>query len=168
MRDALLLALFPALMIYAAISDVATMTISNRLSLILAAGFAAVALLMGLTWAAIGLHLLAGALVLCIGFALFAAGLIGGGDAKLAAATALWLGFGGLVEYALIAALAGGALTLLLLSWRRLPLFKPAANWEWTRRLHDSKTGVPYGVALAIGGLMACPHAALWRMAASA
>src|SRR5215204_905748 len=117
-----LLLIFPALMAYAAASDLLTMTIPNRLSLALAAGFVVFAILGGLPLAAILLHLGAGAAVLAASFALFAFGWIGGGDAKLAAATALWLGFGSLVEYLFIASLAGGALTVAILILRKHPL----------------------------------------------
>jgi Flp pilus assembly protein protease CpaA len=92
------------------------MTIPNRLSLLLVAGFAAFALVGGLPAQVILLHLGAGAAVLAATFALFAFGWIGGGDAKLAAATALWLGFDILVQYLFIASLAGGALTLGILA----------------------------------------------------
>ena len=92
MSETALLLIFPALMAYAAASDLLTMTIPNRLSLALVAGFAAFAILAGLSMQAVLLHLGAGAAVLAASFALFAFGWIGGGDAKLAAATALWLG----------------------------------------------------------------------------
>ena len=49
-------------------------------------------------------------------------GWIGGGDAKLAAATALWFGFDFLLDYLVYASLFGGVLTLVLIQFRRLPL----------------------------------------------
>lgn len=165
MRDAILLIFFPALMAYAAVSDMLTMTIPNRVSLVLAAGFAAVAVISGMPLPVIGMHVAAAACVLAITFGMFAAGWMGGGDAKLAAATALWFGFGGLMDYALISAVAGGALTLTLLRVRNHPLPAFAANWEWSRRLHDTKTGIPYGLALAFGALVTYPHTDLWRFA---
>ena len=60
------------------------------------------------------------------GFACFAFGWIGGGDAKLAAVTSLWLGFGNLLDYFFIASIGGGLLTLLVLVARSAPL--PAAT----------------------------------------
>src|ERR1700744_5421200 len=95
------LLLFPALMLFAAASDLFTMTISNRVSLILAAGFLVLAPLTGMAFHEITSHLAAGASVLVIAFACFAMGWIGGGDAKLAAAAALWVGFEALPNHLL-------------------------------------------------------------------
>ena len=52
----------------------------------------------------------------------FSQGWIGGGDAKLAAATALWFGFAHLLDYLIYASLFGGVLTLVLIQFRKLPL----------------------------------------------
>ncbi|MFK8253463.1 A24 family peptidase [Ancylobacter terrae] len=157
----LVLGVFPALMAYAAASDLLTMTIANWISLALVAGFFAVALLVGMPIAEIGLHLAAGLVVLAVTFSMFAAGWIGGGDAKLAAATALWLGFGQLADYLLIAAILGGALTLALLMVRRYALPLTLAKQEWAARLHAPTTGIPYGIALAAAALLVYPHGAV-------
>ena len=149
--------LFPALMAFAAASDLITMTISNRVSLALAAGFLALALLSGMGVHDILSHLGAGATVLVVAFACFAMGWVGGGDAKVAAAAALWFGFGHLVNYLLYASLFGGALTLLLLQFRQWPLPYMLAGQAWLLRLHAKETGIPYGIALAIGALMIYP-----------
>ncbi|RVU13745.1 A24 family peptidase [Methylobacterium oryzihabitans] len=160
-----LLVAFPFLMAYAAASDLLTMTIPNRLGAGLVAGFVAVALASGLGWAEIAGHVGAGLVVLAAGFGLFAAGAVGGGDAKLAAATALWLGFGALPEYLVVASLAGGVLTLGLLTLRAQPLPAFAASWPFALHLHDRDAGVPYGIALAAAALVVCPAAPLWRIA---
>lgn len=165
MIQSALLVLFPLLMAYAASSDLFTMTIPNRLSLLLLASFPLMAYAAGLGIHATLMNLAAGALVLVVTFALFAFGWIGGGDAKLAAATAVWLGFGVLVDYLLIATLAGGALTLGLLAMRQLPLPGFAARWPWLARLHDHRTGVPYGIALAGAALAVYPSSAVWTAA---
>src|ERR1700689_5211864 len=99
------LMLFPALMAFAAASDLFTMTISNRVSLALAAGFLALALMSGMELHDILLHLAAGASVLAVAFVCFALGWVGGGDAKVAAGAALWFGFGNLMNYLLYASL---------------------------------------------------------------
>ena len=114
--DAIRLLLFPALMAFAASSDLLTMTISNRLSIALAAGFFLMTLITGMGLYAIGMHLAAAAVVLAVAFVFFSRGWIGGGDAKLAAATALWFGFDHLLDYLLYASLFGGALTLAILN----------------------------------------------------
>lgn len=158
MFDLAILLIFPAMMAFAAASDLFTMTISNRVSLTLVAGFLALALWMGLSWEAIGMHLAAGALVLVFGFACFAFGWIGGGDAKLAAATAVWLGWGQLLEYAVLSSVLGGLLTIGLLSLRGAALHPRFLLREgWYQRITDQKTGIPYGIALAAAGLALYP-----------
>jgi prepilin peptidase CpaA len=156
--DTIRLLLFPALMAFAASSDLFTMTISNRLSLALTAAFFLLTLVTGMSLYAVGMHVAAAALVLAITFGFFTQGWIGGGDAKLAAATALWFGFDHLVDYLLYAALFGGALTLLLLQFRRMPLPNAMARQPWIMRLHDAGGGVPYGIALAAAALMVYPR----------
>ena len=152
------LMLFPALMAFAAASDLFTMTISNRVSLALVAGFLALAVLSGMGLYDILLHIGAGAAVLAVAFACFSMGWIGGGDAKVAAGAALWFGFGHLLNYLLYASLFGGALTLLLLQFRQWPLPYPLNGQAWLLRLHDRQSGIPYGIALAIGALMIYPE----------
>jgi prepilin peptidase CpaA len=152
------LLLFPALMAFAAASDLFTMTISNRISLALAAGFLVLALLGGMGLPDILSHVGAGAGVLMAAFACFAMGWVGGGDAKIAAGVALWFGFDHLLTYLVYASLFGGALTLLLLQFRQWPLPYPLAGQAWLTRLHDQQSGVPYGIALAIGALMVYPE----------
>jgi prepilin peptidase CpaA len=165
MTEFALLTIFPLLVSLAGTSDLLTMTIPNRVSILLAAGFVTCGLLVGLAPTDALLHLASGTLVLAIGFGLFAAGWIGGGDAKLAAAIALWLGFGSLLDFLLTAMLAGGALTLLILTLRRIPLPAFALGWNWATRLHDRRTGVPYGIALAAAALLVYPSSAIWRAA---
>jgi prepilin peptidase CpaA len=160
-----LLVVFPAAMAYAAASDLVSMTISNRLCLLLIVTFGLCAWLLGLDWSRIGWHLAAGGVVLVVCFGLFAAGWIGGGDAKLAAATALWFGFEQLMPYLLLAAIGGGVLTLAIVQLRAGPLPAVASNWPWLRRLHAANEGVPYGIALAFSALFILPDTALWKAA---
>jgi prepilin peptidase CpaA len=152
------LLLFPALMAFAAASDLFTMTISNRISLALAAGFLVLAMLSGMGLHDILSHVGAGAAVLAVTFVCFAMGWVGGGDAKVAAAAALWFGFGHLLNYLLYASLFGGALTLLLLQFRQWPLPYAFAGQAWLLKLHAKESGIPYGIALAIGALMIYPE----------
>ena len=152
------LSLFPALMAFAAASDLLTMTISNRVSLALVAGFLIVALASGMGLSDILLHAGAGAAVLTVAFACFAMGWVGGGDAKVAAAAALWFGFADLMNYLVYASLFGGALTLLLLQFRQWPLPYALAGQTWLLRLHAKESGIPYGIALALGALAIYPE----------
>jgi prepilin peptidase CpaA len=156
--DVARLLLFPALMAFAAASDLFTMTISNRVSLALAASFLALAFASGMAGPDILMHLAAGATVLTAAFVCFAFGWIGGGDAKLATAAALWFGFDHLLNYLVYASLFGGALTLLLLQFRQLPLPYALAGQAWLLKLHAKESGIPYGIALAIGALLVYPE----------
>src|ERR1700676_1030626 len=152
------LLLFPALMAFAAASDLFTMPISNRVSLALVACFLLLAMLTGMAPYEILSHVGAGAAVLAVAFACFAMGWVGGGDAKVAAAAALWFGFAHLMNYLVYASLFGGALTLLLLQFRQWPLPYPLAGQAWLLKLHAKESGIPYGIALAIGALVVYPE----------
>jgi prepilin peptidase CpaA len=165
MLDFAVLAIFPGLMVFAAVSDMLTMTIPNRVSLILIGGFFVLAFAAGMPAAEMGWHALAGVLMLALSFALFSFGWIGGGDAKLVAATALWLGFAALPRYGILAAIFGGVLTVALLQLRRLELPAAFTRPAWSARLLDRKVGIPYGIALAIAGLMVYPDSAIWLAA---
>jgi prepilin peptidase CpaA len=156
--DLVRLSLFPALMAFAAASDLLTMTISNRVSLALAAGFLVVALASGMGLSDILLHVGAGAAVLTVAFACFAMGWVGGGDAKVAASAALWFGFADLMNYLVYASMFGGALTLLLLQFRQWPIPYALAGQTWLLRLHAKESGIPYGIALALGALTIYPE----------
>ncbi|TAL82612.1 MAG: peptidase [Beijerinckiaceae bacterium] len=159
------LLVFPALMVFAAFSDLFTMTISNRISIVLVLVFVLLALALHVPLDEIGQHLLCGLCVLALTFLFFAFRWIGGGDAKLAAATALWLGFDHLLDYGLYAALLGGALTVSILMMRRWPLPRILITQDWIARLHDDNNGVPYGIALAVAGLMLYPETRIWLSA---
>ena len=100
--------------------------------------------------------------MLGITFSMFCAGWMGGGDAKLAAGTALWMGFPLSVEYAVIASFIGGILTMALLFARSKPIPDFLSKQKWIARLHDKDTGVPYGIALAGGGLLLYPKTSVW------
>jgi prepilin peptidase CpaA len=158
------LVVFPAAMAYAAASDLVTMTIPNWLCLLLLAAFGLCAASAGFGWTAFGWHVAAGLAVL-VCFGMFALGWIGGGDAKLAAVTALWLGFDQMLPYLFIASLGGGLLTVAILKLRSMPLPRMASGWSWAQRLHDVKQGVPYGIALALAALAVLPQTSIWRAA---
>ena len=152
------LLLFPALMAFAAASDLFTMTISNRVSLALIAGFFVLAFAGGMAPYEMLSHVGAGVLLLVVAFGCFAMGWMGGGDAKVAASVALGFGFAQLMDFLLYASLFGGALTLLLLQFRQWPLPYGLAGQAWLARLHDKESGIPYGIALTLGALMVYPE----------
>ena len=158
MLEALILVVFPFCMAFAIISDVLSMTIANRVSIILIGTFAVVAPLTGMDWAAYGWHFAAGGIVLCVTFALFALGGMGGGDAKLMAATAVWMGFSPeLMQYLVYSAMLGGLLTLLVIKYRRSALAIYTGGNLFLRHFANDKVGIPYGVALGLGGLIVYP-----------
>lgn len=159
----IVLLIFPVLMVFAASSDLFTMRISNLLVLMLVVGFFIVALIVQMPVETILSNLGCAAAVLAITFAFFAFGWIGGGDAKLAAATALWLGFGLLLPYIVYSGLLGGALTLLILGFRNLPLPAQLQRMKWLDRLHDKKQGVPYGIALAAAAMLVYPQTMVFQ-----
>jgi prepilin peptidase CpaA len=164
LTDTARLLLFPAMMAFAASSDLFTMTISNRVALILVAGFFALAFVSGMSPNDMLSHVGAALTVLAVTFVFFARGWIGGGDAKLAAATALWLGFEHLMPYLLYASLFGGVLTLAMIRFRLMTLPAMLADQEWAKRLHRIDGGVPYGIALAAAALLVYPHTAWMKL----
>ena len=91
-KDLLLLTIFPGAMAFAAATDLFTMTLPNRLALAIVAFFFVLAPMAGLGWSDVGLHVALALAALAVTFCMFSLGWIGGGDAKLFAATCLWLG----------------------------------------------------------------------------
>jgi prepilin peptidase CpaA len=152
----------PLLLVAAAVSDLFTMTIPNWLTGALAAFFPVAALASGLPLADAGLHLACGAGLLVVAFGMFARGWIGGGDAKLVAASALFMGPALLLPWVVLISVLGGALTLALLGSRRFPLPLFCAQQPWIARLHAPTTGVPYGIAIAAGSLLLLPQSPIF------
>lgn len=157
MLEVAVLTVFPAAVVFAGAMDLFTMTIPNRISLAMVVGFLVLAPLAGLGLGDMAYHAGAGLFVLAIGVLLFIPGWIGGGDAKLAAAVALWLGFENLSSYLFCVALAGGGLAMLFMSLRAYPLPAVVSSQPWAVRLHDHRSGIPYGIALAAGALLVYP-----------
>jgi prepilin peptidase CpaA len=152
------LAFFPVMMVFAALMDVMTLKIRNRLVVGLVLGYAVLAPLAGIALDDMGLTVALAGGVFLAGFTLFSMGWIGGGDAKLATATVLWLGAAHVVPYLVYTALLGGALTLAVLVFRQVEL---PVGWNvpvWVERLHSPQAGVPYGAAMAPAALMVFPH----------
>ena len=150
--------IFPLTLAFAAIYDLFTLTIPNRLSIIMIAGFLIFFPFVGLSGMDIAYHVLVAAIVLVVGFGLFVFKYVGGGDVKIAASTALWLGPGFVLHYLVWAALFGGLLSLVILMVRKVPLPASAYNIEWVSRLTDGTNGVPYGVALSSAAIYVYPQ----------
>jgi prepilin peptidase CpaA len=161
-----LVSLLPLLAITAAAKDLTSYTIPNWISLAMAAAFALLAATAGLPLPVIGVHLAAGAAALVAGMALFALGWIGGGDAKLLAACCLWFGWPDTQIFLLDTALAGGAFAFVLLVTRgqlARPFIPMTINTGWVGRLITPGEPAPYGVAIALGALIALPESGLLR-----
>jgi prepilin peptidase CpaA len=152
----LILGSFAVLVVAAALKDLVSFTIPNWISASLALAFAPAALLAGMPLAGIGAGLAVGVGVFALAAGMFALGWVGGGDAKLMAAAALWVGLRGLAPFAVYTALAGGLLAALLVAARSAWL-RPfiEAGPVWAKRLATPGEAAPYGVAIAIGALAA-------------
>jgi prepilin peptidase CpaA len=155
---------FPILLIVAALRDLTSYTIPNRLSFGLAGLFPVAALAAGLPPSLIGLNLAVGLAALVAGMVMFALRWIGGGDAKLFAAAALWLGWPAMLTDIAVTGLAGGALAVMLLALRSAHIrpFVPVGA-TWLGRLAEPGENVPYGVAIAAGALAAFPASSLMQ-----
>jgi prepilin peptidase CpaA len=162
-----LLLVFPAMMIFAAWMDLFTMTIPNRISIILVAGFLIAAPVTGMSMEQFLIHLATGAVLLAFGIVLFGFGLLGGGDAKLLAAASLWIGFHDLGQYMFMVVLMGGALSVVLLIYRGMLPPKWVLAQPWALRLHNKKEGIPYGLALSGAALWIFPATAWFNVAAA-
>ncbi|WP_425410888.1 A24 family peptidase [Hyphococcus sp.] len=150
----LLLSVFPAALLIAAANDIYEFKIPNWISLVLVGVYPAAGLAVGAGADILMEGALIGAAALAIGFGLFAAKIIGGGDAKLLAATTPWLGLGSLGVFLFNTALAGLVLALAMRMFRKLPILPVYAHAPWLIRLHERKKDLPYAVAIAAGGLI--------------
>lgn len=165
MVDAAIFVVFPLCLAVAAFSDLFTMTIPNRASAILLGSFVLVAPFAGLDLMAIGLHLGAGLLVFSFCFVLFGLNIMGGGDAKLLTASAVWFGWNSsLMEYLLYVSLIGGFLTLVILSLRAHTNSILATGLPVPNSLLLAKK-VPYGIAIGLAAFLAYPASPLMQAA---
>jgi prepilin peptidase CpaA len=141
-----------AALIAAALSDAATYLIPNRYSAIIILAFFLYAIGKPLAFALGGLEV--GGLMLVGGAIFFARGMIGGGDAKLMAATGLWAGMDQLTLFLLTSAVAGGVLALAQLSplGNLLPA-RPGSPPVGTDLRSKLRQPMPFGVAVAFGGV---------------
>lgn len=158
----LLVLICPVLVIVAGLRDATTYTIPNWISLALIAAFPVAAFAVGLPVQTIGLHFAIGAAALVAGFAMYALRWIGGGDAKLLAASALWIGWPSVLTFLGVTGIAGGLLAVSLLGLRSAWVrpYMPSGP-TWLARLIEPGQNVPYGVAIAVGALAAFPSTAL-------
>lgn len=156
--------IFPLCLAMAACSDLLTMTIPNRISLVLALSFLVIAPFAALPLPAIAMHLAAALIVFGVCFALFSLNVMGGGDAKLLSAAAIWFGFNqSLLIFVVYVGFIGGLLTLLILMIRArwntiLAMGLPVPNSIILAKK------IPYGIAIAAGGFLAFPYSPLFTV----
>lgn len=150
---------FFALCLFAALRDLSTLTIPNWLNAWIAILFVPAMIVAMPGWEVTGWHLLAGFIAFWISVLLFMGGIFGGGDAKMIPGVVLWIGPGGVMTFIYGTALVGGILVFLVLLARRLvPAYAvPGFAFETLQE----KRGVPYGVAIAAGAVLAAPHSPL-------
>lgn len=162
MIAAFVFVVFPLCLAMAAASDLLTMTIPNRVSLLMAAAFLIIAPLACLPIAAIAMSLLAALIVFAVCFALFASNIMGGGDAKLLSATALWFGFTqSQLLFVSAVGLFGGVLTFAILLMRTQSNTILAMGLPLPNSLILAKK-IPYGIAIAAGGFVAFPSSPIF------
>jgi prepilin peptidase CpaA len=152
------LTVLPGAVAFAAAMDLLTMKIPNRISALVVLAFFPLAMLAGMGAWDILYHVAAGLAVLALGVLLFIPGWFGGGDAKLMAAIALWIGPESLFPFIFYVALAGGMIATAFASARSVPLPRVFLGEAWALRLHRRDAGIPYGIALAAGALLVYPH----------
>lgn len=151
--DYIVVALFIGLLAWAAVSDFRTYTIPNNVTLSIAALYPAhvVASPTAVDWVG---GVAVAAVILTVGIVLFALRVAGGGDVKLLSATALWAGPAQIVAFLLLVSIAGAVLAMVTASHLRYlrpwPSGALAPDEETALKLRRS---VPYGVAIASGGL---------------
>ncbi len=153
-----LVALFCLLLLTAAVSDIRTRRIPNWTVL------AVMALAIGSAFFGPAASFLSaiegGAVALAVTLGLYAFGIVGAGDSKLFSAVALFVGLQFLAYLAVITALAGGVLaiiTLILNPVRALAIFHMRGKGK-------KGEGIPYGVAIALGGIAVAVSASLGKL----
>lgn len=149
--------LLPFLVVAAGASDFLTLRIPNWLNAVIALAFFPMAVMTGMPVEAMFWHSIAALVVLAAGFALFSFGLLGGGDAKLLAAAGLWFGWPALAPFLIFTTLAGGVLAIVMKIWRMIEVERDVREVGWMKRWFGFKADLPYGVAIAAGGILAFP-----------
>lgn len=166
MLIAAIMVIFPLCLSFAALSDTLTMTIPNRVSVVLLASFAVIAPLSGMDMETYGMHFAAGAVVFAVCFGLFAIGAMGGGDAKLLTATAVWFGMNmQLMIFMTYVAVFGGLLTMAIVMLRSDRLAFVTCRVPGMDHILKPKAGIPYGIAIGIAGLICYPASPLMQYA---
>ncbi len=157
MYETLILSIFPLMVVVAGISDFFTLKIPNWLNGVIAVSVVPFVFFAGMPLELFAWHIIAGLVAFVVGFILFSANIIGGGDAKMLAACAVWVGWDVLMEFALVTAFAGGALVIALKLWVFFEKRKNTKGMDWAKNFLSKKPQLPYGIAIAAGGVIVFP-----------
>lgn len=157
MYETLILSIFPLMVVVAGISDFFTLKIPNWLNGVIAVSVVPFVFFAGMPLELFAWHIIAGLVAFVVGFILFSANIIGGGDAKMLAACAVWVGWDVLMEFALVTAFAGGALVIALKLWVFFEKRKDTKGMDWAKNFLSKKPQLPYGIAIAAGGVIVFP-----------
>ncbi len=149
--------LLPFLVLVAGAHDFFSLRIPNWLNGVIALAFFPMALMTGMPVEMMLWHGLVSVVVLAIGFGLFAAGFIGGGDAKMLAAVGLWFGWPAVGTFLVLTAIAGGILAIAMKLWSLIEIEKEVRGGAWIKRWLTFKGDLPYGIAIAAGAILALP-----------
>lgn len=157
----LIVMIFAGTMLTAAAKDATSMTIPNWISLAVIGGFILVTPFVWDSWSVFSQHLLVGLTFFLVGFAMFAFGWLGGGDAKLMAATALWWQWDDAIIYVIYTTMMGGVLALALVFGRKF-IPERLLTAPWAYHLFRDEKKMPYGLALAAGALLTLPKSQIF------
>jgi len=145
------------MVVIAGVSDFFTLKIPNWLNATIAVSVVPFVLLSGMPLEIFAWHVIAGLLTFVVGFVLFSANIIGGGDAKMLAACAIWVGWDALMQFAVVTAFAGGALVIMIKIWAFFARRQNLGKTGWAKNFLSKKPQLPYGIAIAAGGVIAFP-----------
>ncbi len=166
MLEAAIFVIFPLCMAIAAFSDMLTMTIPNRVSVILAGSFLLLVPFMGFEMTEILWHLSAGVSVFAVCFLLFALNVMGGGDVKVLSAGALWYGFNqSLFVFLGLVGILGGLLALIVLVIRANQNTLLVSPVPIPMHFFKSSSGIPYGIAIGIAAFLTYPDTEIVQIA---
>ena len=157
MYDTLILSVFPLMVVMAGISDFFTLKIPNWLNAIIAVSVIPFVMFSNMPMEVFAWHIIAGLVTFVVAAMLFSANIIGGGDAKMLAACAVWIGWDRLMEFAVITAFAGGALVIAMKVWVFFADHKDSGGMAWAKNFLSKKPQLPYGIAIAAGGIIVFP-----------
>jgi len=147
----------------AGVCDYFTLKIPNWLNITIAVAVIPFVILAEMPIEVFAWHVVAGILTFIIAYIMFAFGLFGGGDAKMLAACALWIGWDGMFNFSVYIVIAGGLLGLALTAWKWLATKQDSEGFAWARGfITEKQLQLPYGIAIAASGIIVFP--ATWWM----